>query len=76
MIIRFIRAFMVDHRRDGEDDHKIVFVGTFMMDLMQRDAEEGDDGHSGDSMDDEELAWTIRFSTISSTSHNHLTYQL
>ena len=48
MIIRFIRAFMVDHRRDGEDDHKIVFVGTFMMDLMQRDAEDDDDGHGGD----------------------------
>ena len=30
----FIRAFMMDHRRDGEDGHKVVFVRTFMMDLM------------------------------------------
>ena len=75
MIIKFIRAFMIDHRRDDEDDHKVVFVRTFMMDLMQRDAEDDDDGHGGGSMDDEEQdddnAWTIRFSTISSTSHNH-----
>ena len=75
MIIKFIRAFMIDHRRDDEDHHKVVFVRTFMMDLMQRDAEYDDDGHGGDSMDDEEQdddnAWTIRFSTISSTGHNH-----
>ena len=74
MIIKFIRAFKIDHRRDDEDDHKVVFVRTFMMDLMQRDAEYDDDGHGGGSMDDEEQdddnAWTIRFSTISSTSHN------
>ena len=43
---------MMDHVGDGEDDHKVV--RTFIMDLMQREAEYDDDGHGDDSEDGEE----------------------